>query len=133
MCTYGNSFSTLFFFLSFFLFSEEKDAIYGTRHQEAVKIFNALLAQDSLADPIKQVQDILQKCSDIEDLQSEVIIIIIGKVSHLGSQMRGATIYTYMIYIFLCMFRTFFQFHPVGYSDIISALHFPSYNTYVAV
>ena len=56
--------------------AEEKDALYGTRHQEAVKIFNALLAQESLADPIKQVQDILQKCFDIEDLQSEVTIVL---------------------------------------------------------
>ena len=37
-----------------------------------MKIFNALLAQESLADPIRQVQDVVQKCFDIEDLQSEV-------------------------------------------------------------
>ena len=54
------------------LFTEEKMNIYGTRYQEAVKIFNALLAQESLADPIKQVQEVMQKCFDIEDLQSEV-------------------------------------------------------------
>ena len=46
--------------------------VYGTRHQEAVKIFNALLSQESLADPIKQVQEVVQKCFDMEDLQSEV-------------------------------------------------------------
>ena len=37
-----------------------------------MKIFNSLLNQDSLADPIKQVQEILQKCFDMQDLQSEV-------------------------------------------------------------
>ena len=46
--------------------------LYGTRYQEAVKIFNSLLSLESLADPIKEVRDILQKCSDIQDLQSEV-------------------------------------------------------------
>ena len=58
--------------------AEEKEALYGTRHQEAVKIFNALLAQESLADPIKQVQEVVQKCFDIEDLQSEVQICFIS-------------------------------------------------------
>ena len=53
-------------------FSEDKEERYGTRHQEAVKIFNALLSQDSLADPIKQVQEVVQKCFDMQDLQSEV-------------------------------------------------------------
>lgn len=52
----------------------EKEAAYGTRHQEAVKIFNSLLSLESLADPIKEVQDILQKCFDIEDLQAEVFM-----------------------------------------------------------
>ena len=52
--------------------AEEKAMVYGTRHQEAVKIFNALLSQESLADPIKQVQEVVQKCFDMEDLQSEV-------------------------------------------------------------
>ncbi len=52
--------------------SEDKDDVYGNRHQEAVKIFNALLAQDVTGDPIKLVQDILEKCFDIQDLQSEV-------------------------------------------------------------
>ena len=52
--------------------TEDKDEQYGTRHQEAVKIFNALLSQENLADPIKQVQSVLQKCFDIQDLQSEV-------------------------------------------------------------
>ena len=52
--------------------AEEKEEQYGTRHQEAVKIFNALLSQENLADPIKQVQSVLQKCFDIQDLQSEV-------------------------------------------------------------
>ena len=56
------------------LLADDKEAVYGTRHQEAVKIFNALLAQESLADPIRQVQDVVQKCFDIEDLQSEVHI-----------------------------------------------------------
>lgn len=51
---------------------DEKEELYGTRHQEAVKIFNALLSQENLADPIKQVQSVLQKCFDIQDLQSEV-------------------------------------------------------------
>ena len=51
---------------------EEKDLEYGSRHQEAVKIFNALLSQETLADPIKLVQSILQTCFDIEDLQTEV-------------------------------------------------------------
>ena len=50
----------------------EKEELYSTRHGEAVKIFNSLLNQDSLADPIKQVQEILQKCFDMQDLQSEV-------------------------------------------------------------
>ena len=54
------------------LTTEEKEEQYSTRHGEAVKIFNSLLSQDSLADPIKQVQEILQKCVDMEDLQSEV-------------------------------------------------------------
>ena len=52
--------------------TEEKEELYGTRHQEAVKIFNALLSQENLADPIKQVQSVIQKCFDIQDLQSEV-------------------------------------------------------------
>ena len=52
--------------------TEEKDAAYGNRYQEAVKIFNSLLSLESLADPIKEVLNILQKCMDIEDLQSEV-------------------------------------------------------------
>jgi len=52
--------------------TEEKANMYGTRHLEAVKIFNALLAQESLADPIKQVQEVMQKCFDMGDLQSEV-------------------------------------------------------------
>ena len=52
--------------------SEEKAEEYGTRHQEAVKVFNSLLAQDSLADPIKLVQEVLEKCFDMQDLQSEV-------------------------------------------------------------
>lgn len=37
-----------------------------------MKIFNALLSQENLADPIKQVQSVIQKCFDIQDLQSEV-------------------------------------------------------------
>ena len=49
----------------------EKEELYGTRHQEAVKIFNALLSQDSLADPIRQVQEVVEKCFDMQDLQSE--------------------------------------------------------------
>ena len=65
------------FYLTDFVFtiflSEEKEDRYGTRHQEAVKIFNALLSQDSMADPIKQVQEVVQKCFDMQDLQSEVI------------------------------------------------------------
>lgn len=52
--------------------AEEKDVLYGSRYQEAVKIFNSLLSLESLADPIKEVRDILQKCFDIQDLQSEV-------------------------------------------------------------
>ena len=52
--------------------AEDKEELYGTRHQEAVKIFNALLSQENLADPIKQVQSVIQKCFDIQDLQSEV-------------------------------------------------------------
>ena len=52
--------------------AEDKEDRYGTRHHEAVKIFNALLSQDSLADPIKQVQEVIQKCFDMQDLQSEV-------------------------------------------------------------
>lgn len=59
-------------FLKIHICAEEKDAAYGTRYQEAVKIFNSLLSLESLADPIKEVQDILQKCFDIEDLQAEV-------------------------------------------------------------
>ena len=55
----------------------EKEALYGTIHQEAVLIFNALLTQECLADPIKQIQEIVQKCFDIEDLQSEVQIFFI--------------------------------------------------------
>ncbi len=55
-----------------YVFAEEKADLYATRHQEAVKIFNALLAQESLADPIKHVQEVVQKCFDMEDLQSEV-------------------------------------------------------------
>ena len=51
---------------------DKKDEEYGTRHQEAVKIFNALLSQETLADPIKVVQNILYTCFDIVDLQSEV-------------------------------------------------------------
>ena len=51
--------------------TEDKEDLYGTRHQEAVKIFNALLSQENLADPIKQVQSVIQKCFDIQDLQSE--------------------------------------------------------------
>ncbi len=58
------------------LCTEEKDELYGTRHQEAVKIFNALLSQDSLADPIKQVQEVIQKCFDMPDLQSEVSVYL---------------------------------------------------------
>ena len=50
----------------------DKDALYGSRHQEAVKIFNNLLSQETLADPIKLVQNILNTCFDIIDLQSEV-------------------------------------------------------------
>lgn len=50
----------------------KKDAQYGSRHQEAVKIFNNLLSQETLADPIKLVQNILNTCFDIVDLQSEV-------------------------------------------------------------
>ena len=56
--------------------AEEKEALYGTHHQEAAKIFNAL-AQESLANPIKQVQEVVQKCFDIEDLQPEVQICFI--------------------------------------------------------
>ena len=52
---------------------ENKDDEYGSRHQEAVKIFNALLSQETLADPIKVVQNILETCYDFEDLQSEVL------------------------------------------------------------
>ncbi len=54
------------------IIAEEKDGLYGSRYQEAVKIFNSLLSLESLADPIKEVRDILQKCFDIQDLQSEV-------------------------------------------------------------
>lgn len=53
-------------------YTEEKDMEYGTRHQEAVKIFNNLLSQETLADPIKLVQNILSTCFNIADLQSEV-------------------------------------------------------------
>ena len=59
----------------------EKEVVYGTRHAEAVKIFNSLLSQDSLADPIKQVQEILQKCFDMEDLQSEVFCQLIKQTA----------------------------------------------------
>ncbi len=45
---------------------------YGSRHQEAVKIFNGLLSQETLADPISLVRNILETCYDITDLQSEV-------------------------------------------------------------
>ena len=41
--------------------AEENEALSGTRHQEAVKIFKALLAQESLADPINQVLVVMQK------------------------------------------------------------------------
>lgn len=64
---YGTAFSP-----SLHLPTEEKEELYGTRHQEAVKIFNALLSQENLADPIKQVQSVIQKCFDVQDLQSEV-------------------------------------------------------------
>ena len=57
--------------------AEEKDEKYGTRHQEAVRIFNGLLAQENLADPIRHVQEILQKCFDIQDLQSEVHVMVV--------------------------------------------------------
>ena len=53
-------------------FTVEKDSLYGSRHQEAVKIFNALLSQEIREDPIRLVQNILQTCFDIVDLQSEV-------------------------------------------------------------
>ena len=62
----------------------EKGELYSTRHGEAVKIFNSLLSQDSLADPIKQVQEILQKCFDMEDLQSEVFCQLIKQTAGLG-------------------------------------------------
>jgi myosin X len=62
----------------------EKEELYSTRHGEAVKIFNSLLSQDSLADPIKQVQEILQKCFDMEDLQSEVFCQLIKQTAGLG-------------------------------------------------
>lgn len=65
--------STLFDHLLYH-FTEEKENLYGTRHSEAVKIFNTFLIQDSMADPVKQVQEILQKCIDIQDLQSEVCV-----------------------------------------------------------
>ena len=48
--------------------------VYSTRQAEAVKIFNALLSQECIADPIKVVQTILTKCYDIVDLQSEVTL-----------------------------------------------------------
>ena len=63
----------------------EKEQLYSTRHGEAVKIFNSLLSQDSLADPIKQVQEILQKCFDMEDLQSEVFCQLIKQTAGLGT------------------------------------------------
>ena len=49
-----------------------KDMAYVSRHQEAVKIFNGLLSQETLADPISLVRNILETCYDITDLQSEV-------------------------------------------------------------
>ncbi len=49
-----------------------KEETYGSRHQEAVKIFNGLLSQETLADPITLVRNILETCYDITDLQSEV-------------------------------------------------------------
>lgn len=63
----------------------EKDNLYGSRHQEAVKIFNALLSQETLADPIKLVQNILQTCFDIIDLQSEVqqLLCCYGNQGHM--------------------------------------------------
>ena len=61
--------------------AEEKEDQYGTRHAEAVKIFNSLLSQDSLADPIKQVQEFLLKCFDMEDLQSEVFCQLIKQTA----------------------------------------------------
>ena len=57
--------------------AEENEALSGTRHQEAVKIFKALLAQESLADPINQVLVVMQKCFDTEDLQLGVKICLI--------------------------------------------------------
>ena len=46
--------------------------MYGTFYQEAVKIFNTFLIQNSMTDLLKLVHNVLQTCFDIEDLQSEV-------------------------------------------------------------
>ena len=68
-------FSTLLKHLLFH-FTEEKEKLYGTRHSEAVKIFNTFLCQDSMTYPVKQIQEILQKCIDIQDLQPEVGVCV---------------------------------------------------------
>lgn len=68
-------FSTLFDNLLYH-FTEEKEKLYGTCHSEAVKIFNTFLIQDSMVYPVKQVQEILQKCIDVQDLQSEVCVCV---------------------------------------------------------
>ena len=66
--------------------SEEKDMVYSTRQAEAVKIFNALLSQECIADPIKVVQTILTKCYDIVDLQSEAFCQLIKQTAGLTQQ-----------------------------------------------
>ena len=71
---------------SFYIYAAEKEEQYSTRHGEAVKIFNSLLSQESLADPIKQVQEILQKCFDMEDLQSEVFCQLVKQTAGVGDE-----------------------------------------------
>ena len=99
-------------------FAEENNALYGNRYQEAVKIFNSLLSLESLADPIKEVQDILQKCFDIEDLQSEVTHIYVHVCAYMYVSMYmcvhtwyGTCVFTWYvrIYVHVCAYMVWYM------------------------